>query len=249
MWIAHLLLFRGTGLAEWIGLVVVVQNIVGSLFNSHLFDFAQGWVYVLGVGVAGGMALKNRAAERQAGARAMNADRIALPAQPRILVVALRRLGDVLLTTPLIRSLRRAWPDATIDALVFADTAGILDGNPDLNGVIAMPPRPTDGAEPGARQRGCCARYDLAISTQSGDRPTFFAIVAGRMRVGAGRRRTSTAASSRRCSIAASPSRAACIGSRKCCGSPMLLGIARVPELVCPRAAGAGRARRPAPMR
>ena len=56
MWIAHLLLFRGSGLAEWIGLVIVVQNIVGSLFNSHLFDFVQGWVYVFGVGVAGGMA-------------------------------------------------------------------------------------------------------------------------------------------------------------------------------------------------
>jgi O-antigen ligase len=58
MWIAHLLLFRGSGLAEWIGLVIVVQNIVGSLFNSHLFDFGQGWVYVFGVGVAGGMVLK-----------------------------------------------------------------------------------------------------------------------------------------------------------------------------------------------
>ena len=50
--------------------------------------------------------------------------RIDLPARPRILVVALRRLGDVLLTTPLIRSLRRAWPDAAMDALVFADSAG-----------------------------------------------------------------------------------------------------------------------------
>jgi hypothetical protein len=68
MWIAHLLLFRGSGLVEWIGLVIVVQNIVGSLFNSHLFDFGQGWVYVLGVGVAGGMALKKRAAEPPAGA-------------------------------------------------------------------------------------------------------------------------------------------------------------------------------------
>ena len=57
MWIAHLLMFRGSGLAEWIGLVVVVQNIVGSLFNSHLFDFTQGWTYVVGVGVAGGMAM------------------------------------------------------------------------------------------------------------------------------------------------------------------------------------------------
>jgi O-antigen ligase len=69
MWIAHLLLFRGHGLAEWIGLVVVVQNIVGSLFNSHLFDFLQGWVYVLGVGVAGGMALKNRTIKERAGAK------------------------------------------------------------------------------------------------------------------------------------------------------------------------------------
>jgi O-antigen ligase len=59
MWIAHLLLFRGNGLPEWIGLVVVVQNIVGSLFNSHLFDFVQGWVYVIGVGVAGGIAMKS----------------------------------------------------------------------------------------------------------------------------------------------------------------------------------------------
>jgi O-antigen ligase len=62
MWIAHLLLFRGGGLAEWIGFVIVAQNIVGSLFNSHLFDFGQGWIYVVGVGVAGGVALKNRAA-------------------------------------------------------------------------------------------------------------------------------------------------------------------------------------------
>ena len=53
---------------QWIGLVIVVQNIVGSLFNSHLFDFGQGWVYVLGVGVAGGMALKKRATEQLAGA-------------------------------------------------------------------------------------------------------------------------------------------------------------------------------------
>jgi O-antigen ligase len=58
MWLVHLLLFRGDGLAAWIGLLVVVQNIFTSLFNSHLFDFHEGWMYVLGVGVAGGMVLK-----------------------------------------------------------------------------------------------------------------------------------------------------------------------------------------------
>lgn len=64
MWLSHLLLFRGEGLANWIGLLVVVQNIFTSLFNSHIFDFHEGWMYVLGVGVAGGMVLKVRAAKR-----------------------------------------------------------------------------------------------------------------------------------------------------------------------------------------
>ncbi len=58
MWIAHLRLFLGRDLAAWIGLVAVVQNIASSLLNSHLFDFHEGWMYVLGVGVAGGMVLK-----------------------------------------------------------------------------------------------------------------------------------------------------------------------------------------------
>jgi O-antigen ligase len=59
-WWSHLLLFRGEGLAAWIGLMVVVQNVCTSLFNSHLFDFHEGWMYVLGVGVAGGMVLGAR---------------------------------------------------------------------------------------------------------------------------------------------------------------------------------------------
>jgi O-antigen ligase len=42
---------------------VVVQNIFTSLFNSHLFDFHEGWMYVLGVGVAGGMVLKTASRE------------------------------------------------------------------------------------------------------------------------------------------------------------------------------------------
>ncbi|HZT24518.1 MAG TPA: O-antigen ligase family protein [Pseudolabrys sp.] len=60
MWLAHLWLFRGASFVAWIGLLLVVQNIVGSAFNSHLFDFVQGWTYVVGVGVAGGMVLRDR---------------------------------------------------------------------------------------------------------------------------------------------------------------------------------------------
>lgn len=60
MWLVHLLLFRGSDLGSSIGLLVVIQNIMTSLFNSHLFDFHEGWMYVLGVGVAGGMTLKTK---------------------------------------------------------------------------------------------------------------------------------------------------------------------------------------------
>jgi len=63
MWAVHWLMFTGAGLPAWIGMVVVTQNIVGCQFNSHLLDFTQGWIYVFGVGVLGGMA----AAEARAG--------------------------------------------------------------------------------------------------------------------------------------------------------------------------------------
>jgi O-antigen ligase len=60
MWLAHLRLFLAPGPVAFIGLAIVMQNIVGGLFNSHLFDFTQGWFYVLGVGIAGGALLHQR---------------------------------------------------------------------------------------------------------------------------------------------------------------------------------------------
>jgi heptosyltransferase-3 len=104
---------------------------------------------------------------------------IALPERPRILVISLRRIGDLLLATPLVRSLKRAWPAAAIDVLVQPGTAEIIEGNPDIDRIIAMP----------AKQSFRLAlrlfkRYDLAVSTQTGDRPTFFAVLAGRQHAG-----------------------------------------------------------------
>jgi O-antigen ligase len=62
MWTAHLALFRLNSFAAWVGLVVVMQNVIGSLFNSHLFDFTHGWAYVIGVGIAGGTVLRQSGA-------------------------------------------------------------------------------------------------------------------------------------------------------------------------------------------
>ena len=104
---------------------------------------------------------------------------IALPQRPRILVISLRRIGDLLLATPLIRSLRRAWPHASIDVLVLPGTAEIVEGNPDIDRIIVM----TSGQSFKLAFR-LFKRYDLAVSTQTGDRPTLFAVLAGRQHAG-----------------------------------------------------------------
>jgi hypothetical protein len=69
MWYFHLQLFRGSFFASWIGLVIVVQNFISSLLNSHLFDFHEGWIYVLGVGVAGGIVARAQRVSGSAQAR------------------------------------------------------------------------------------------------------------------------------------------------------------------------------------
>jgi lipopolysaccharide heptosyltransferase II len=52
-----------------------------------------------------------------------------------VLVVRLDHLGDVLMTTPAIASLRRAFPAARIDVLAAPWGRGALEGNPDVSGV------------------------------------------------------------------------------------------------------------------
>jgi heptosyltransferase III len=104
-----------------------------------------------------------------------------LPPRAHILVVTLRRLGDVLLTTPLIRTIRRGYPDASLDVLVFRGSERILAGNPDVDTVVTLAERASWREVLGLIGR-LWRRYDLVISTQAGDRPTFFALVAGRRR-------------------------------------------------------------------
>ncbi len=100
-----------------------------------------------------------------------------------ILVVVTRRIGDVLLATPLIRTLRRAWPEAAIDALVFSGTAGILESNPDLRQVLTIAERPAFAAHLAFAAR-LWRGYDLALSLVPSDRPTVYAWLAGRSSMG-----------------------------------------------------------------
>jgi len=106
-------------------------------------------------------------------------------AQPpgTVLVIVTRRIGDVLLATPLARSVKRAWPDTAIDFLVFAGTEGVLAGNPDLRRVLTISERPGP-REHIAFLRQIRRRYDLALCTLPGDRPTLYAWQAARRRAG-----------------------------------------------------------------
>lgn len=98
-----------------------------------------------------------------------------------ILVIAGSGVGNILLATPLIRSLRRAWPKAQIDVLVPLGRGEILDGNPDIGDVLEA-----------CRAKGLPAymrfvrriwrHYDLALSAQAGDRSIINAWIGGRKR-------------------------------------------------------------------
>jgi heptosyltransferase-3 len=65
-------------------------------------------------------------------------DAISLPELRRALVVKLRHHGDVLLTSPVFSVLKRAAPACEIDALVYRDTAPMLDGHPALSRIVTI---------------------------------------------------------------------------------------------------------------
>jgi len=99
------------------------------------------------------------------------------------LVVCTRRIGDVLLATPVVRSIKSAYPDAAVDMLVFEGTQDIVSANRDIHRVVTVAERPALGPHL-AMLGSLWRRYDLALSVLAGDRPTFHAWVAGRHCVG-----------------------------------------------------------------
>ena len=87
---------------------------------------------------------------------------------PRVLVVRLSSLGDVVLTTPLLRAIRSRHPTAHTSVVVQARYADILAGNPAVNAIIPVAPREPAGEiarrlAPGAFD----ARLDLQDSFRS----------------------------------------------------------------------------------
>lgn len=140
----------------------------------------------------------------------------------------------MLLATPLIRSLKQTWPEARIDALVFASTASVLVGNPDVDTVIAWQPK-ADARQKWQRIRQLWRRYDLAVAVTNSDRAHYAAWIAGRYRVAVGPPQDRWKALLLQERVAHDPDRLHAVTQSLLLADR--LGISRVPSLVPPRPA------------
>lgn len=101
----------------------------------------------------------------------------------KVLLIATQQIGDVLLCTPLLKSMRIAWPNAVIDVLVYRNTSGILEGNSDCDTVIESDNHPSLSAY-FKLLKTIFRKYDLAVTSQGNDRAHQYAFLAGKKRVG-----------------------------------------------------------------
>jgi heptosyltransferase III len=105
----------------------------------------------------------------------------------KILIMKFRNIGDVLLTTPLIKNLKLNYPEATIDIAVNKGTEEMVSLNPNLNEVIVYD-------RGGIKKLSLFKRlwseirfaldirknkYDLVINTTKGDRGAQLALISG----------------------------------------------------------------------
>jgi len=95
-----------------------------------------------------------------------------------ILIIKLRHIGDVLLSTPVLRGLRASFPDARLTMLVNRGTEGILKHNPDVNEVLCLEKGSWD-AQLRFVQRLRRRRFDGVIDLTDGDRSAVISLATG----------------------------------------------------------------------
>lgn len=101
----------------------------------------------------------------------------------KVLFIATRQIGDVLVTTPLISKARELWPDAEFHFLGYRGKLDMLKGNPDIAQIIESSDRPGFTEYLSLFNR-LFQRYDLAIVTQPSDRAYLYGLISAFRRVG-----------------------------------------------------------------
>ncbi len=100
----------------------------------------------------------------------------------RVLLIRLRLIGDVVLSTPVIRALRRTYPDSTLTYLVERDAAAVVAGNRDLDRIIVVERtrgarRVLDDVRLAWQLRR--DRYDVVFDLHGGPRSSWLALATG----------------------------------------------------------------------
>lgn len=102
-----------------------------------------------------------------------------------ILVIRLRELGDTLLTTPVLRQLRRLHPAARIDVLCQEASRRILEHNPHVDETFVLPRKAGAAAFLAVAAQLRRRRYDLVVDVQSLPKTALLArMIGGRVRIG-----------------------------------------------------------------
>ena len=100
----------------------------------------------------------------------------------RVLVVKLAHLGDVLLVSPVLSVLKARAPHAEVDALVYADTAPMLEGHPALSQLFALGrgnALSRLGSELSLLKRLRGRRYDLVVALSDKPRIAWMTRISG----------------------------------------------------------------------
>ena len=100
----------------------------------------------------------------------------------RVLLIRLRLIGDVVLSTPVIRGLRRAFPEAHLTYLVERSSAPVVSTHPDLDDVIVVErtrgtARIMDDLRLARRLRQ--GHFDVVIDMHGGPRSAWLTLATG----------------------------------------------------------------------
>jgi heptosyltransferase-3 len=113
-----------------------------------------------------------------------------IPAPARILLIQLGDIGDVVLTTPAIKLLRRRFPDSEITVVLRDKAAGLLEEQPWINNVIPVAKK-KEPWHKAAAFHTCFflnlrrKRFDTAVDLRTGCRGAVLAVLSGaRYRIG-----------------------------------------------------------------
>lgn len=97
----------------------------------------------------------------------------------KILLLRLRRLGDIILTTPAISLLKRADPDASLTYLVEEPFRRLIEGNPSIDRVLAVPAKQKTADFIRLIRSIRRERYDILLDFHGGPRASWITLLGG----------------------------------------------------------------------